>query len=251
MAGHSQFKNIMHRKGAQDAKKGKIFTKIGREIIAACKGGAPDPSTNPRLRAAIQWAREENMPRDKVEAAIKRATGGLDSDNYEPIRYEAYGPGGAALIINALTDNRNRTASDVRAAFGKFGGALGESGSVSFMFDYVGRITYPLSVASEEKMFEAALEAGADNCETGAEEHVVLCAADHFGAVRDALEKTFGQPASAKLTWLPKTSATPNEEQARALLKLIDVLEDHDDVQEVFTNAEIPDSIIKEMSDER
>ncbi len=242
MAGHSQFKNIMHRKGAQDAKRGKMFTKIGREIIAACKGGAPDPATNPRLRSAIQWAREENMPRDKIEQAIKRA-----SDNFEPVRYEAYGPGGTALIVQALTDNRNRTASDVRAAFSKLGGALGETGSVSFMFDFVGRITYPFSIATEDRMFEAALEAGADNCETGPEEHSVICAADAFGAVRDSLEAIFGHPTSAKLTWIPKTSAPLDEEQARALLKLIDTLEDHDDVQEVFSNAEIPQDVMDKL----
>lgn len=237
MAGHSQFKNIMHRKGAQDAKKAKIFTKIGREIIAACKGGAPDPATNPRLRAAIQWAREENMPRDRIEGNIKRATGGQDTANYDPVRYEGYGPGGSAVIVQALTDNRNRTAADVRSAFTKAGGAMGETGSVSFQFAYVGRLAYPLSVASEEKMFEAALEAGADNCEVQEEQHVILCAPDNFAAVRDALETAHGPAQSAKLTWLPQNTVELSEEQAQALVKLIDTLEDHDDVQEVFCNA--------------
>lgn len=248
MAGHSQFKNIMHRKGAQDAKKGKIFTKIGREIIAACKAGAPDPSTNTRLRSAIQWAREENMPRDKIEAAIKRATGGTDTAHYDPVRYEGYGPGGTALIVQALTDNRNRSAADIRAAFTKYGGNMGETGSVSFMFDHAGRILYPLKTASEEEMFEAALEAGADNCGVEGESHVITTAMESFGPARDALEARFGAPESAKVTWLPKNNVAVNEEQAKSLLKLIEVLEDHDDVQEVFSNFEISEALMQRLS---
>lgn len=248
MAGHSQFKNIMHRKGAQDAKRAKIFTKIGREIIAACKTGSPDVNSNPRLRNAIIWAREENMPRDKIEAAIKRATGGQDNANYEPIRYEGYGPGGIAIIVQGLTDNRNRTASDVRAAFSKHGGNMGETGSVSFMFDYVGMITYPAAAGDEEKLLEAALEAGADNCERKGDEYAITCASDAFGEVRDGLEKILGPAASARLTWLPKTPTGVDEETARTLLKLIDTLEDHDDVQEVFSNLEISDALLERLS---
>jgi len=248
MAGHSQFKNIMHRKGAQDAKRAKLFTKIGREIIAACKTGVPDPSSNSRLRSAIQWAREENMPRDRIAGAIKRAAGDGDSTQYEPIRYEGYGPGGVAMIIQALTDNRNRTAGDVRAAFNKFGGALGETGSVSFQFNHIGVILYPLAAATEEKMFEAALEAGAENCEMKDGQHAVFCGTDAFFGARDALEKAFGPPASARIVWQPKISVPIDEEQAAAFLKLVDALEDQDDVQEVFTNAEIPDAVLHRLS---
>lgn len=249
MAGHSHFKNIMRRKGAQDAKKGKILTKVQREIISACKTGSADPASNPRLRAAILWAREENMPRDRIEAAIKRGSGAIDTDNYEAVRYEGYGPGGTAVIIQALTDNRNRTAPEIRSAFTKFGGNMGETGSVSFMFDYVGRIAYPLSVASEEAMFEAALEAGADNCETDETSHTITTTMESLNGVRDALEKKFGAPESSKLTWLPKnTVAVDNEDQAKSLLKLIEMLEDSDDVQEVFSNFEISDSLITALS---
>jgi len=248
MAGHSHFKNVMRRKGAQDAKKAKVLTKVQREIISACKGGTPDPASNPRLRAAVQWAREENMPRDRIEAAIKRGSGNTDTDNFEPVRYEGYGPGGVAIIVQALTDNRNRTASDVRSAFTKLGGAMGESGSVSFMFDYVGRIVYPAKVATEEKMFEVALEAGADNCEFDGTSHIITGASDGFAKLRDALEKAFGAPESAKLTWQPKNTVPVNEEQARALLKLIETIEDSDDVQEVFSNFEIPEMLMTALS---
>ncbi len=249
MAGHSHFKNIMRRKGAQDAKKGKILTKVQREIIAACKGGSGDPASNPRLRAAVQWAREENMPRDRIEAAIKRGSGAsADSENYKPIRYEGYGPGGTALIVQALTDNVNRTAPEMRAAFTKHGGNLGETGSVSFMFDYVGLIVYPHSTASEEAMFEAALEAGADNCETNADQHTITTSIEGFIAARDALEKKFGAPESAKFTWLPKNTVSVSDEHATAILKLIDVLEDNDDVQEVFSNFEISEALAAKLS---
>jgi len=248
MAGHSQFKNIMYRKGAQDAKKAKIFTKIIREIISAAKGGAPDPNSNPRLRSAIQWAREENLPRDRIEAAVKRGSGNIDADHFEAVRYEGYGPGGTALIIQALTDNRNRTASDIRAAFSKFGGNLGEPGSVSFMFSHAGLIAYPAAAANEEAMFEAVLEAGADNCEFDGAQHSVFCAHDSFLQVRDALEKRFGAPAFAKLVWQPQNTVTVNEDQAKSLLKLIDALEDNDDVQEVFANFEIPEAMLARLS---
>lgn len=248
MAGHSQFKNIMHRKGAQDKKKAKIFTKIGRELISAAKTGLPDPANNPRLRSAVQWAREENMPRERIEAAIKRGAGGASTENYESVRYEGYGPGGVAVIVEGLTDNRNRTAPEIRSIFSKAGGALGESGSVSFMFDYVGVIRYPASAGSEEKVFEAALEAGAENCESAPEGHTITCPQADFGAVRDQLEKTFGPAGSAKLAWLPKNTVPVNEENAQVLLKLIDALEDNDDVQEVFSNFEIPESMLEKLS---
>ncbi|MDE3015782.1 MAG: YebC/PmpR family DNA-binding transcriptional regulator [Pseudomonadota bacterium] len=248
MAGHSHFKNVMRRKGAQDARKAKILTKVQREIISACKTGAPDPNANPRLRAAIQWAREENMPRDRIEAAIKRGAGNIDTDHFEAVRYEGYGPGGAALIVQALTDNRNRTASEVRSAFDKFGGSLGETGSVGFMFDYAGRIAYPAAAASEEAMFEAALEAGAEDCSFDGGAHIILCASENFAKVRDALEKKSGSAESAKLTWLPKTTTPVNEDQAGQLLRLIDALEDSDDVQEVFSNFEIPEAMLQKLS---
>jgi YebC/PmpR family DNA-binding regulatory protein len=248
MAGHSQFKNIMVRKGRQDAKKAKVLSKVSREIISACKAGAPDPAANPRLRTAIQWAREENMPRDKIEAAIKRGSGNAAGDNFEPIRYEGYGPGGTAIIVQALTDNRNRTAPDLRAAFVKFGGHMGETGSVSFMFDYVGVIVFPAAVASEDAMLEAALDAGADDCKFDGNAHAISCSLENFIGVRDALEKRFGAPQSAKMLWQPKNTVAVSDEQARAVLKLIDLLEDNDDVQEVFSNVEISDSLITALS---
>jgi YebC/PmpR family DNA-binding regulatory protein len=248
MAGHSQFKNIMRRKGAQDAKKGKILTKVGREIISACKTGSSDPASNPRLRSAIQWARSENMTRDRIEAAIKRGSGNVDADNFEEIRYEGYGAGGVAIIIQALTDNRNRTAPDIRSAFVKFGGAMGESGSVSFMFDYIGRITYPLAVSTADGMFETALDVGAENCETDAEHHIITCTLEQFAHAREALEKKYGAPEFAKMIWQPKNTVTVDEEQAKSLLKLIEALEDNDDVQEVFSNFEISDAVMQKLS---
>jgi YebC/PmpR family DNA-binding regulatory protein len=238
MAGHSQFKNIMVRKGKQDAKRGKIFTKIAREIISAAKSGMPDPTMNARLRSAIIWAREENMPRDKIDAAIKRGAGNNDADVFESIRYEGYGAGGVAVIVQALTDNRNRTAPDIRSAFTKCGGNLGDPNSVSFMFDYVGLVAYPAAVSGEDAMLEAAIEAGADNCESSEEGHIITSSPEGFIGVRDALEKRFGIPLSAKLLWQPKILATANEEQAKQVQKLVEILEDNDDVQEVFTNLD-------------
>ncbi len=248
MAGHSQFKNIMRRKGAQDAKKGKILTKVGREIISACKSGSSDPASNPRLRAAIQWAREENMPRDRIEAAIKRGSGNVDSDNFEPIRYEGYGAGGIAVIIQTLTDNRNRTAPEMRSIFSKYGGAMAETGSVSFMFDYIGRITYPLAIATADGMLETAIDVGADNCESDETNHIITCTLEQFAHVRDGLEKRFGAPESAKMVWQPKNTIVVNEEQAQSILKMIDAFEDNDDVQEVFSNFEIPDNVMQKLS---
>lgn len=248
MAGHSQFKNIMFRKGAQDAKKAKLFTKIQREIITACKSGAPDPATNPSLRAAITKARQENMPKDKIEATIKRASGAGNTEQYDAIRYEGYGPGGVALMVEALTDNRNRTASEVRTLFTKYHGHLGETGSVAFLFDHAGLITYPKSAAHDDAMLEAAIEAGAENCESAQNEHSVTSKIETFGQVRDALEKKLGAPASAKLTWIPKTTTPVNEEQASNLLKLIEALEDNDDVQEVYANFEMDSAMLEKLS---
>ena len=248
MAGHSQFKNIMFRKGAQDKKRAKIFTKITREITAAVKAGGEDPNSNPRLRLAMQNARSENMPKDKVEYAINKAAGNVEADNYKEMRYEGYGPGGVAIIVDALTDNVNRTAGEVRAAFSKHGGNLGESGSVGFMFDRLGHITYPKSVASEEQMLEAAIEVGADNCETSEQEHLVTCAMESFSEVRDGLEAKFGEAQSAKLVWVPQNTTPVDESQAQTLLKLIDVLEDNDDVQSVTANFDIDDAILEKLS---
>lgn len=248
MAGHSQFKNIMHRKGAQDKKRAKVFTKIIRELTTAARTGLPDPAANPRLRAAVFAARAANMPKDTVDRAIKRGAGGEDGDAYEEVRYEGYGPGGIAIIVEALTDNRNRTASDVRAAFTKSGGSLGETNSVSFLFDRLGQVTYPASVASSDAMFEAALEAGAENVESGEEEHVVTCAPDDLTTVRDALETRFGPPASAKLAWRAKTSTSVEGDAAAALFKLLEALEDSDDVQNVYANFEVSDEVMAHLS---
>ncbi len=252
MAGHSQFKNIMRRKGAQDAKKAKIFTKVAREITAACKMGAPDPAHNPRLRAAVLKARAENITNDKINDTIKRASGQAGGADYIEIRYEGYGPGGVAVIVEALTDNRNRTASEVRAAFSKYSGNLGETGSVAFMFERVGQLAYALEKASEEAMLDAAIEAGADNCEVvkgeHGSQHQITCTVESYASVRDALEKKFGEPASGKLTFLPRTGAPVDEENAKLLFKLIDVLEDNDDVQEVYANYEVSEDVLERLS---
>ena len=248
MAGHSQFKNIMHRKGAQDAKRAKVFTKIIRELTVAARSGLPDPAFNPRLRAAIISARAGNMSKDTIDRAIKRGAGGEDGTNYEEVRYEGYGPGGVALIVEALTDNRFRTAGDVRTAFNKSGGALGETNSVSFMFQRLGEVTYPAKVASADAMLEGAIEAGADDVESGEEDHVVLCAPDDLSSVRDALEATFGPSSSSKLVWRPATNApVTDEEVAQSLFKFIDVLEDNDDVQTVYANFDIPDELMAKL----
>lgn len=248
MAGHSQFKNIMHRKGAQDKKRAKIFTKLTREIITAAKMGLPDPAMNPRLRAACTAARKENLPRDRIEGAIKRGSGADQSDNFDEMRYEGYGPGGVAVIVEALTDNRNRTASDVRAIFTKYGGNLGETGSVNFMFTRVGLITYPLKTAVEDAMFEAALEAGAENVASGEEFHEITTSVDDLHDVTAALAAKFGEAESSGFSWIPTTSTALNEDQARSMMKLIDALEDSDDVQNVFSNFEVSDEILAKIS---
>ena len=248
MAGHSQFKNIMHRKGAQDAKRARVFAKLIREITVSARQGLPDPASNPRLRAAMTAARQANMTRDTIERAVKKATGAGGSDDYQEVRYEGYGPAGVAMIVETLTDNRNRTAGDVRSAFAKAGGALGETNSVSFLFNRLGVIRYPATVASADDMLEAAIEAGAENAASDHEAHEVTCAVDDFFAVRDALEARFGAPESGKLDWRPTTEVTLDEERAKNLLKLLDQLEDNDDVQNVYANFDIPDAVMQRLS---
>ncbi len=247
MAGHSQFKNIMHRKGRQDAAKSKLFGKLAREITVSAKIGIPDPEMNPRLRAAIIAARAENMPKDNIERAIKKALGG-DAETYEQIRYEGYGPGGVAVIVEVLTDNRNRAAGEVRASFTKSGGNLAETGAVSFMFDHVGVIEYDAKAASAEARFEAALEAGADDVVSNAETHEIYAAQDHFGSVAKALEAKFGEPRKAALTWRPQNTVAVDDEQGEKVLKLIENLNDNDDVQNVYANFEISDALVSRMS---
>jgi YebC/PmpR family DNA-binding regulatory protein len=247
MAGHSQFKNIMHRKGRQDAAKSKLFGKLAREITVSAKLGTPDPAMNPRLRAAMLAARAENMPKDNIERAIKKASGG-DADNYEQIRYEGYGPGGVAVIVEVLTDNRNRAAGEVRATFTKSGGNLAEPGAVSFMFDHVGVIEYDAKVAGAEAMFEAALEAGADDVVSSENGHEVYAAQDRFGSVAKALEAKFGEPRKAALVWRPQNTVAVDDDQGEKLLKLIESLNDHDDVQNVYANFEVSDAVVARMS---
>lgn len=245
MAGHSKFKNIQHRKGAQDKKRAKIFTRLIKELAVAARSGT-DPNSNPRLRGALLAARAANMPKDNIERVLKKAEGG-EGEQYEEIRYEGYGVGGTAFIVEAMTDNRNRTASEVRAAFSKFGGSLGETGSVSFMFDKVGQIIFTGSVADVETMFEAALEAGADNVESDEESHFITCAPEDFNAVREALQETFGDPEEAELTWIAQNTLSVDEDQATTLLKFIDALEDNDDVQSLSFNFEISDEIMAKI----
>lgn len=246
MAGHSKFKNIQHRKGAQDRKRAQKFSKLGREITVAAKMGGGDPNMNARLRLAIANAKAESMPRDNIEKAIQKGIGGGDTSNYSEMRYEGYGPGGVAIIVDALTDNKNRTAGDIRSIFSKGGGNLGETGSVGFMFDRIGEIIYSLSVANADAMFEAALEAGASNVETG-ENHEVTCTPDDFAAVRTALVTKFGEPEKSGLVWKPNVMAPVNEEQATGVLELIEALEENDDVQTVTTNVEVSEQIMQKL----
>lgn len=250
MAGHSQFKNIMHRKGAQDKKRAKIFAKHIRELTVAAKSGLPDPSMNPRLRTAIAAARSDNMPKDNIDRAIKRASGEGEAEVYEEIRYEGYGPGGIALIVEALTDNKNRTAAEVRAAFSKAGGALGETGSVSFMFDHVGQVIFEAAGIDGDELFEVALEAGAENVESDDQIHEITCAMEDFNDVRDALEEKFGAPQEAGIVWKPQnTIPVETEDKANSVFKLVDVLEDNDDVQKVSANFDIPAEIMEKLGD--
>jgi YebC/PmpR family DNA-binding regulatory protein len=246
MAGHSQFKNIMHRKGRQDAQKSKLFGKLAREITVAAKLGVPDPSMNPRLRAAIVAARQENMPKDNIERAIKKAIGG-DSETYDEIRYEGYGPGGVAIIVEALTDNRNRAASDIRSFFTKAGGNLAETGAVSFMFDRTGAIEYDRSVASDDAMLDAGIEAGADDVISSESGHEIFASQDTFREVAKALEAKFGEPRKAALTWKPQNTVAVDDETGEKLLKLMEALNEHDDVQNVYANFEVSDALVAKM----
>ncbi len=246
MAGHSQFKNIMHKKGKQDAIRAKVFAKFGREITVAAKMGMPDPAMNPRLRLAIQAARAENMPKDNIERAIKKAAGG-DSENYDEVRYEGYAPGGVAIIIEALTDNRNRTAGEVRSYFTKAGGALAESGAVAFMFDHVGEIEFDTKLASEDAMMEAAIEAGADDVQTTPEGHVVTTTLEAMNEVAKALEAKFGEPRKSKFVWRPQNTIVVDDETGEKILKLVNALEDNDDVQNVYANFEISEALMAKL----
>jgi len=248
MAGHSHAKNIMHRKGAQDAKKGQVFAKVIREITVSAKSGMPDMNFNPRLRAAVMAARQMNMPRDTIERAIKKAAGGDAGNDYVDVRYEGYGPYGVAVIVEALTDNRNRTAGEVRTAFNRAGGALGETNSVSFMFSRVGVVRYPATTATEDEMLEAGIEAGADNVELTEDGHEVTTSIDSLFAVRDAMEARFGTPEEAKFDWHPSVTVALDEEKALAILKLIDLLEASDDVQNVYANFDIPEDVLAKLS---
>ncbi|MES2729552.1 MAG: YebC/PmpR family DNA-binding transcriptional regulator [Pseudomonadota bacterium] len=248
MAGHSKFKNIMHRKGAQDAKRAKIYTKIGREITISVKTSGPDAGSNPRLRAAIINARASNMPNDRIKRAMDAGLGSADSDNYVEVRYEGYGPGGVAIIVDTLTDNKNRTAGDVRAAFSKYDGNLGETNSVNFMFDRVGEILYPLTVGSFDAVFEAAVEAGADDCAEDEAHFIITTSPNALGAVRDALHAKLGDAEKTGMIWRPLTPAPVTDEDiAKTLMKLIDVLEDNDDVQEVTTNLEMDEQLLAKL----
>lgn len=251
MAGHSQFKNIMHRKGRQDAQRAKIFTKLIREITTAARLGAADPNSNPRLRAAVIAAREANMTRDTIDRAIKRGSGNEADANYDEVRYEGYGPGGVAVIIEALTNNRNRTAGEMRSIFAKHGGNLGESNSVSFMFDHMGEFRYALKIGSVDEVMEKAIDAGADDVASGEGEdavHEIYCAQENFNAVREALEQSLGQPSSAKLMWRPRTTTPVEGDAAQALLDLIAALEDNDDVQNVYANFELSDDALAKFA---
>ena len=251
MAGHSQFKNIMHRKGKQDAKRAKVFTKIIRELTVAARSGLPDPTANPRLRAGLLAAREANMPKDTIERAIKRGAGGEEGAGFEEVRYEGFGPGGVAIIVEALTDNRNRTAGDIRTAFGKHGGSLAETGSVGFMFERAGVVRYPSPAGGQtigaDAMFEAALEAGATDVRSDKDGHEIVCGAGDFNAVREALERKFGEAAEARLDWRPTSAVSVAGETAENLLKLLETLEDNDDVQRVASNLEVADDVMASL----
>ena len=247
MAGHSQFKNIMHRKGRQDAVKAKLFTRLQREIQVASKAGLPDPNANPRLRAAIQAAKAANMSKDTIDRAIKRGQGG-DAESYDEVRYEGYGPGGVAVIVEALTDNRNRTASSVRSSFGKHGGALGETNSVSFQFDRVGQINYPAAAAGADDMLEAAIDAGAEDCASSEDGHEIICAADELSTVQEKLEARFGPPEQAILTWKPQTLVPLDDDKAETLFKLLEALDENDDVQRVIANFEVSEAALARLA---
>lgn len=250
MAGHSQFKNIMYRKGAQDAKKARVYAKLSREITVAAKSGIPEPDKNPRLRLAIQAARAESMPKDNIERAIAKASQVGGGNDYVTVRYEGFGPGKVAVIVEALTDNKNRTAGNVRTVFGKRGGAMGESGSVAFNFERIGLIRYPAAVALADKMFEAALEAGANDVMSDADHHEIETLPDDLGAVTEVLEKAFGTPSVSRLDWKPTVEADVTDlETAQKLLAFIDAMEEDDDVQQVYHNANISDEVLAKLGE--
>ena len=246
MAGHSKFKNIQHRKGAQDKKRSAQFSKLSREITVAAKMGMPDPDMNPRLRLAVNAAKAQSMPKDNIQRAIDKAAGG-DAESYDEMRYEGYGPGGVAIIVEALTDNRNRTATNMRTAFSKNGGNLGASGAVSHGFDRMGLITYPISAGDADSVFEAALEAGAEDVESSEDEHSIWTAMDSLHEVAKALEATLGEAESAKLAWKPQVLVEVDEANAATLLKMIDALEDDDDVQTVWGNYDVSDEVMAKL----
>ena len=247
MAGHSKFKNIQFRKGRQDKLRSKLFSKLSRDITLAAKGGVPDPKDNARLRLAIAAAKAESMPKDNIDRAIKKAAGG-EADTYEEIRYEGFGPGGVGLIVEVLTDNRNRAAANVRSIFGKNGGALGETGSVAFMFDRMGQVAYPAATAKEDAVMDAAIEAGAEDVESDEEGHTIFTAFEDLGSVTEALEARFGAPRSAGVVWRPKSLTPVSGDQASSLLKLIDALDDDDDVQTVYPNADISEEDMERLA---
>ncbi|MBB4287309.1 YebC/PmpR family DNA-binding transcriptional regulator [Roseospira goensis] len=248
MAGHSQFKNIMYRKGGQDAKRAKLFTKLAREITVSCKVGSPDPDANPRLRAAIAAAKQASMPKDNIERAMARATASSDGADLEELRYEGYGPGQVAVIVECLSDNRNRTAAEVRAAFNKHGGTMGETNSVAFNFERVGLIRYPAEAGDADAMLEAAIEAGADDVVSDDSGHDIYCQPDDLNAVREALTAARGEPETARLDWRPNSTVPVDEATAQTLLKFLDVLDDNDDVQRVAANYEIADDVLQKLS---
>ncbi len=246
MAGHSKFKNIMHRKGAQDKRRSAMFSKLSREITVAAKMGMPDPDANPRLRAAVLAARAQSMPKDNIQRAIDKASGG-DAENYEELRYEGFGPGGVALIVEALTDNRNRTATNVRTAFSKNGGNLGASGSVSHGFVRMGLIEYPAGAGSADALLEAAIEAGADDVESHEDGHEIWTAQESLHEVAKSLENALGEPESVKLAWRPQTPVEVAGDDAEQMVRLIDALEEDDDVQTVWGNYEVPDEVMERL----
>jgi YebC/PmpR family DNA-binding regulatory protein len=246
MAGHSQFKNIMHKKGKQDAMRSKLFSKLAREITVAAKMGMPDPNMNPRLRAAVIAARAENMPKDNIERAIRKASG-ADAESYDEVRYEGYAPGGIAVIIEALTDNRNRTAGEIRSYFTKAGGALAETGAVSFMFDRVGMIEFAAKAASEDALLEAAIEAGADDVASSESGHEVTTSVEQLRDVAKVLEAKFGEPRKAGLIWRPQSTVAVEDETGEKILKLLSALEENDDVQNVYANFEVSDQLVAKL----
>jgi len=247
MAGHSKFKNIQHRKGAQDKKRAKIFSRLAKEITVAAKMGMPDPDSNPRLRTAILAARAQNMPKDNIERAIKKSAD-ADGENYDEVRYEGFGPGGIGVIVETLTDNRNRTASDVRSTFSKSGGNMGETGSVSFMFDRVGSIEYGADAADAEAVFEAAIEAGAEDVVSGEDGHEIICSMEDLHGVVDVLAGVLGEPQAASIVWKPQNDVPVDAEAAEKVLKFMDALDDLDDVQNVYANFDIADEVMEKLS---